>query len=78
MSVATSEEKLVAATRKKKAEERLVAATKDRRALESARDKGYDKWLKVVREVNADGVSYERIAKITGLSKTQVQRLCGA
>lgn len=59
-------------------EDRLIAATEAARKDEAARSKSYGKQVKAMREANADGVSYDRIAKITGLSKTQVQRICGA
>jgi hypothetical protein len=32
----------------------------------------------MIRAANAGGLSYDRIAAITGRSKTQVQRICGA
>ena len=37
----------------------------------------YKELFDGIRTANTAGMSYDRISKITGLSKTQVQRICG-
>ena len=48
------------------------------RKAEERRKETYDALTEDIRASNVNGLSYDRIAKITDLSKTQVQRICGA
>lgn len=45
------------------------------RRAESERDEAYAGLVEWMRDANAEGLSYDRIVAITGLSKTQVQRI---
>jgi hypothetical protein len=53
------------------------AVTAERKAKERWEDM-YDAMADEIRAANADGLSYDRIAVISGRSKSQVQRICGA
>lgn len=58
-------------------ESRLIESSQRyRRSLKKSRA-DYKILYENIREANAGGMSYDRISKITELSKTQVQRICG-
>lgn len=59
------------------AESRLTELSERYRRSHTESRVHYRELFDAIREANADGLSYDRIAKITELSKTQVQRICG-
>lgn len=53
--------------------ERIAARYADH---QRKREPLYSSLIEAIRDANGEGVSYDRIATITGLSKTQVRRIC--